>query len=98
MIFGVIDIQFLDHSVRSQVCLDLCIDGSLYYLFEVNGFLVLLFYFNLNGRLKAFLKIIDYSKLIGSLNRIKFYKIRFKLLEMEYSILGFFLADTGSSF
>ena len=66
------NIQVSNYGVRSQTRLNLCIYSFLYYFFKVNNFLVLLFYLNLNKKLKTFLKIADYNKFIENLDRIKF--------------------------
>ena len=52
--------------------------------------MVLLFYFDLNRRLEAFLKIANHSKLIGGPNKIRFCQNRLKVLKVKCLILGLF--------
>ena len=59
--------------------------------------MVLLFYFDFNRRLKTFSEIANYSKLIGSPDRIKFYQDELQVLKMGYPVLGFFPLVLGIS-
>ena len=72
MIFEVMIIRVLYYDARSLACHNLYIDYLLHHLLKTNTFLVLLFYFNLDKRLKVFSKIANYYKLIRDFNRIKF--------------------------
>ena len=88
--FRAMDIQVLDHSAESQGRFDLYINSFLLNFFEVDNFLILLFYLNFNRRLEAFLEIADHSKLIGGFNRLKFYQNKVKVLEVGYLVLNLF--------
>ena len=90
MALGVINIQVLDYDVRFQARFSLCVDKFLHYLFEVDGFLLLLFYLKLNRRLEVFLEIADHSKLIEGYNKIKLYLNGLKMLEVECPVLSLF--------
>lgn len=90
IIFEATDIQLLDHNTGSQAYFDFHVNYLLHHLFKANGFLVLLYYFNLDRRLKTFSKIAYYSKLIGSPNRINFCQDKLKILQVRYQISGFF--------
>ena len=83
MTFETINIQVSNHGDRSQARFGLYIDGFLYYLFKIDGFLVLLFYFNFNKKLEAILEIADHSKLIRDFDKIKIRQNRLKMLKME---------------
>ena len=86
------NIYILDHNAR--ICFGLYINNFVYHLFKANGFLILLFYLNFNGKLEAFSEIANYSRFIRDFDRIKFRKKRLEMLKVECSVLGFFLANT----
>lgn len=57
MIFGAMGVCILNHDTRPKICLSFCIACFLHHLFEVSLNVVLLFYFNFEGRFKVFQKI-----------------------------------------
>lgn len=90
MTLEVMDIEVLNHNIRSQARFSLRINGFLHYFFKSYGFLVLLLYFYFNKKFKPFSKIADQSELIKSPNRVKFCQNRLEILNMQCLILGIF--------
>lgn len=90
IIFRATNIRVLNHDTGFWTYFSFHINRCLHYLFEANGFSVLLFYFNLNKKLDAFLEIANYSRLIGDSDRIKFCQDKLKILKIEYLISDFF--------
>ena len=56
MTFKAIDIRVFDYDARFLACFDLCNDHLLHYFFKINDFFVLLFYLDLDRKLKIFWK------------------------------------------
>lgn len=97
LIFEIIDIRVLNHDTRSYACFGFFIDCLLHHLLKANGFLVLLFHFDLDKSFEAFSKITNHSRLIGGLNKCKLCQDGLKILQVRCSISHFFQLVLGIS-
>ena len=87
---GAMGIQISNHGAGSSARLGLGVDCSLYHLFKVHGFLVLLLHLYFNRRLEPFLKIANHGEFIGDLDKVELRQDGLETLKVGCSVLSFF--------
>ena len=82
--------HIFNHDTKPYISLVFYIYHSLHHLFEASWYLVLLFYFNLDEKFEAFLKVVDHNWLIQDLNSVKLCQKKLVILEVWCPVLGLF--------